>query len=1064
MSKYIFNTLILLLIISTAQSQTTNWIKGKVIDPTGKLLTGTTIVVLRTNKTVISNDGYFRIKQNIIPDTLVFSRVNYTTKQIIIHSADTSFKVMLHPKENQLQDVVINTGYQSIHKERATGSFTFIDNKTLNQQVSPNILDRLKGMAPGILFDNTKTTTDNKKLNLNIRGLSTINGPQDPLVVIDNFPYEGELKNINPNDIESITILKDAAAASIWGAKAGNGVIVITTKKGRFNQPIKASFSSIITLLPSPDLYYSPQMSSSAYINVEQMLFEAGAYDSKINAFNKPVLSPAVEVFLQKRNGIISASDSVELINSLKSHDIREDFNKYFYQTAVNQQYSINVSGGNNSAAWLLSGSYQHDLTNLNARFKKINLHLENTYRPIKNMSIRVGLLYTNSHTRNGKPAYGDVTIRTMNVPYLQLADKNGKALPIPKEYRQSFIDTLGQGLLQDWNYYPLDDYNHEVAETDLEDLNANINLEYNILPELNINLTYQYQREKIASNTHYDKQSYYTRDLVNRFSQLDYVNKKTFYFVPYGGILHINKIQEEDHNFRGQLNFNKSWEFGSLTAIAGAEIRQNKSTSNSHTIYGYNKDILSTSSIDFNNSYPTLVTGSPQYIPDGINLSQYMNRFVSFFSNAAYTYKSKYTISGSMRRDASNLFGLNTNDKWTPLWSSGFAWKVYKENFYQSEWLKYLNLRASYGFSGNVDQSMSAITTLNVAATDRYTGFPYAIAVKYSNPDLKWEKVKTINIGLDFGIKKSIISGTIEYYNKKGSDLFGLVPVDYTVGLGKEFIVKNVAKMSSNGVDLQVKSRNINKSIKWSSNFLFSYNVSKTTKYYQENSTWAGILGSGSSISPTVGKPLYAIASYKWGGLSPVDGNPQGYLNGEVSEDYNSIRHSIASVDNLIYSGPATPTYFGAIGNIINWKGFSLNIHISYKLGYYFRRSSLSYSALYKGSGHYEYVNRWQHPGDELHTSVPSAIYPANSSRDQFYQLSEITVEPADNIRLQFINLSWHLDNNQSKYPFKSINLFCRMDNIGILWRANNAHLDPDYPSGIPPSKSYAFGVKAEF
>src|SRR6185437_11735787 len=158
----------------------------------------------------------------------------------------------------------------------------YIDNKTLSLQAGTNILDRLNGVASGILFDYSKNTSDNKKLNFNVRGLSTINGPQDPLIVVDNFPYEGDINNINPNNVESITILKDAAAASIWGTRAGNGVIVITTKKGKFGEPLKIGFNSNMIVQQKPDLYYLPQLSTADYIGMEQFLFNQGYFDDNI--------------------------------------------------------------------------------------------------------------------------------------------------------------------------------------------------------------------------------------------------------------------------------------------------------------------------------------------------------------------------------------------------------------------------------------------------------------------------------------------------------------------------------------------------------------------------------------------------------------------------------------------------------------------------------------------------------------------------------------------------------------------------------------------------------------
>ncbi|GAB3832880.1 hypothetical protein GCM10028895_51200 [Pontibacter rugosus] len=183
--------------------------------------------------------------------------------------------------------MVVSTGYQRIPQERATGSFAQVSEATLQEQVSTDILSRLEAVASGVSVDRSRLTPE-----LMVRGLSTINGPATPLIVVDNFPYEGDIGNLNPNDVESITVLKDAAAASIWGARAGNGVIVITTKKGRFNQPLTVGFNSSVSVSQEPDLSYLQQMKASDFIDVEQFLFEKGYYRGQLASSGRPVLSP----------------------------------------------------------------------------------------------------------------------------------------------------------------------------------------------------------------------------------------------------------------------------------------------------------------------------------------------------------------------------------------------------------------------------------------------------------------------------------------------------------------------------------------------------------------------------------------------------------------------------------------------------------------------------------------------------------------------------------------------------------------------------------------------------
>lgn len=1050
----------------SVKGQKSTTVSGQVSDRNGNILAGTTISALKNQQKAISGYAGFSIKLYTLPDTLLFEHVGYVPKKVLIKTDTETVVIKLDKSAEVLKDVIVNTGYQNLPKERATGAFAFVDNEKINEQVGSNILERLEGAAAGVLFEKYRAASDKRQLKFNIRGLSTINGPQDPLIVIDQFPYEGDIKNINPDDIESITILKDAAASSIWGTRAGNGVVVITTKKAKFNSPLKVNINSQVSVDNVPDLFYLSQMSSADYIGIEQMLFSKGAYNSKINSITRPPLSPAVEVFVLRRSGLITAEDSAKQINKLKSQDIRKDMNRYFYKNAIARQHNISISGGSSLASWIFSGSYLQNTSNLDARYDKINLRINNIYRVTKKLEISTNTLFTRSNFQTGRPGYGNISIGTVQVPYVTIADKSGNPVPVAKSYRQSFTDTAGGGLLLDWNYYPLTDYKHNRATSAIQDINANIALHYVLFPGLKIDLLYQYERQQSVFNEKHDLDSYFTRDLINTYSKIDYADSSVTYAIPKAGILDSRNELTSVSNFRAQLSYNQSWQIGTLSFLFGAESRDRVVSSNGNTIYGYDDEILSAANMDFANPYPTFIMGYDAYIPNGLVLRKTNDRFVSLFSNTAFIVNEKYTISGSIRRDASNLFGISANKRWEPFWSSGLSWAISKERFFEIKWIDNLLLRTSFGYSGNVDQSMSALTTLNIIGSNDYTGFPYALADNFYNPQLRWETTDTWNAGLDFRFFNSAITGSIDYYIKRGTDLFGLLPIDYTVGLGKGSIIKNTADMKSSGIDLSLNLRLIDRTIKWFSQFHFSQNKSITTKYYQGDYTWAGILGSGISISPAVGKPLYSIASYKWGGLNPENGNPRGYLDGKLSEDYQAIlNNSTASADSLVFHGPSTPTYFGSLGNTMKWKSFSLNFQILYNLGYYFRKSTISYSSLFNGAGHGDYARRWQKPGDELVTSVPSLIYPSNSPRDQFYRLSEATVDKADNVRLQYINITWHRVISNNKNPVvKSLQLNLNVSNVGIIWVANKEKRDPNYFSSLPPSKQYSLGLSLNF
>lgn len=301
-------------------------VKGKVTDANGSPLPGATIKI-KNGKTLATTNtnGEFEIANVADSTVLQVSFIGYQTKEIMVTNV-SYLNISLDKNSNQLNEVaVISTGYQTIPKERATGSFEQVSNEQINRKTGTDILSRLDGYTT-ILFDKRNSTA-----NLQIRGLSTLTqGISQPLIILDNFPYQGDINDINPNDVADITLLKDAAAASIWGARAGNGVIVINTKKASFNKPVQVSFNSNISITGKPNLFDIPILSSSDFIDLEVQLFNKGAFDNKISdTYGYPALTPVQNILNNRRLGIISSLDSASQINALRKNDVRKDFLKY---------------------------------------------------------------------------------------------------------------------------------------------------------------------------------------------------------------------------------------------------------------------------------------------------------------------------------------------------------------------------------------------------------------------------------------------------------------------------------------------------------------------------------------------------------------------------------------------------------------------------------------------------------------------------------------------------------------------------------------------------------------
>jgi TonB-linked SusC/RagA family outer membrane protein len=1027
-------------------------ITGKVTDTTGHPLQGAIVKIKGTNQaTSVQADGSYQLKRVPVDAVLIFSMIGFQNQEFEVSSlGGNNLNVLLKVVISSLTEVsVVSTGYQQIPKERATGSYDLVSNKLLNRSVSTDIISRLRGIASGLNFDNSAGNS----VGISIRGRSTLLSNTQPLIVLDNFPYEGDLNNINPNDIESVTILKDAAAASIWGALAGNGVIVITTKKSKFNQPLSIDFISNLTLQKKPNLFYSGNqfLNPTDYIAVEKTLFNNGFYDGQLNdQVNYPAVSPAVEILDNLKNGIITSSQASEQLLSFSNHDVRNDLSKYFYRSATLQQYSLSIRGGNSNTNYVFSVGEDNNLKNeVGNKYNRLTLNSNVTFRPTSNLELYANVNFVNSNTTTNSNA-STLTSPGFLYPYARLADDKENPLPINKYYSNSFIASApGTGLL-DWSYSPLDELRNTDNTSKLSNIRINTGLNYKIIGGLSAEVRYQYEKVINTGRNFASQNSYAVRSLVNQFSIIDN-GQVSFRNIPLGGILDLSNNDIVTNYVRGQLNYNKKWGNNELNVIAGAEARELEGNGNNSRLYGYDNETGTSQPVNYIDYLTVYPGGGSSTIQNNTAISQTTDRYRSVFGNASYNYNYRYILSASARFDQSNLFGVNTNQKGVPLWSAGLKWNLDNETFYKFDWMPKLSLRATYGSSGNVNKSISSFTIAQYLSNNLVPATNYAYIVYPGNPDLKWEKVAMLNLGLDFEFKE-ILSGSFEYYKKYGSDLIGNSPLALSTGFGAA--TGNFADLTGKGFDLSLTSRNIHqKSFIWSTTLFASYAIDKVTKYLGGNtlSTYYGNI--------EVGAPFNSIFLNKFEGLDN-NGNPQGLLNGQLSTNYNSL-NNLPNSDKKSYR--TQPGYFGSFRNDFTFKQLSLSFNIIFKAGYYFLRRGVNYNALYNyGIGNPDFVNRWQTEGDELHTTVPSMLYPNNPDRDAFYNNSTALVSNASNIRLQDISLSYVINKNDWRsMPFKSIQAMLYLNNLGILWSADKHGIDPDYQSGLVMPASISLGLK---
>ncbi|MFD2037548.1 SusC/RagA family TonB-linked outer membrane protein [Belliella marina] len=1029
-------------------------VKGLVMSHEKEVLPGAVITVDGRSWGAVSDEvGEFVLRLPSGTYLLKVSYLGFKQEEIQISvPLEQSLTIQLEADAYGLDQVeVVSTGYQEIPKERATGSFVQVGEELVNRRISTNILDRLEDITPGLIFNRGPGES------LSIRGRSTLFANTSPLIIIDNFPYDGPLENINPNDVESITVLRDAAAASIWGARAGNGVIVITTKKGRKGQTPKVSINSNITSIARPDLYYNPVMSASEVIDMELLLFDRGYYNSAENNLNSPALSPVVETLIAQRDGILSTNEADQVINGYRNHDFRDDLNRFYYRNAINQQHSVQVRGGSSHHTYSFAAGYDKNLNNVvKDDNERLTLNFQNGWSLLDDkLDVSLGLYYVQGIANN----------RT-EVPdgyaYERLADDLGNHLPLNFGYSNKYLNSIAEDGLLDWRYRPLDEIGILGNQNRNNDYRINAQVSYKITQDLKAEVLYQYWQNSRIAETLSPLASYSTRNTINRFTQRE-ADGEISRPVPLGDIMGRRNTLGVSHSFRSQLRYNKVFgEEHVISALGGFEAKDLQTEHHANTYYGYRPEYASSEPVGFTIRYPLYHSGSLSTIPNGNSHSGQVDRFLSYYANASYTFRRRYILTASARKDESNLFGVNANQRGVPLWSIGGAWVLSDEAFYNSGLIPYLKLRSTLGYNGNIDKTLTAFTTANYfsGSANSLTNLPYARITTPPNPDLRWEKIQIWNNAIDFASKNDRFSGSFEFYLKHGQDLIGDMPKASSTGFTQ--FRGNFAETLTKGIDFQLNSKNTVGEIKWSTTYFLSWVDEQVKSYSLESSTRNYMQYFG--VFPMEGKPLYGIFTYEWAGLDPDNGDPLGYVDGEPSSNYTAILNG-ASLDDIRYHGPSRPSVFGAIMNTVSYKGFSLSANISYRLGYYYKRSSVLYSNVLQGRrDHADFRLRWQEPGDELITDVPSLPATNNANRQFFHSHSSIRVEKGDHVRLQDIRLSYSFKKERQTWlPFQHAEIYGYANNLGVLWAANGEGLDPDFRT-MPAPRSFAFGVRLEF
>ncbi|MCI1681149.1 MAG: SusC/RagA family TonB-linked outer membrane protein [Bacteroides sp.] len=1051
-------------------------ITGMVVDEKKQPLIGVSITMPGNNTvgTISDENGHFSINLPNNVNTLKLSYIGMKSQIVTINRKNLI--IVMEEDMNQLDDVIV-TGYQTISKERATGSFVKVSETELEKKRLSSISTLLEGEVSGY--------TDGL-----IRGVSSMKGETAPLYVIDGFPvedqtmdYQGVVSNkvpqLNMEDIESFTVLKDAAAASIYGARAANGVIVITTKKRARSEKAEISFSAVATW--SPYKYYTGNLlNSSELINLEQewaltnKLFQGTGASEYAKSSLKYIAyqSAGIRSILNYYAGNTTESEMEANLSRLsgKGHNYYKQIEKYAKTDPLYQQYNMNITKTTDANSFKVSITYnKNQYEDKYTKDQSIGINLSNITKIKKWLSLEVGA-YMNF--KGEKQQTYSVTSPGYSIfPYDNLVNDDGSNYTAPSSL---FINQNSLGIINDYGLYnlditPMDELNRNIAKTNSMNLRSYARLNFTLLPVLKYAASFQYERGTSNYKQIKNKESYAVRSTVNNFAT-KLTDTSVTYNIPYGDMLVQRDQYRGSYNFRQQLDYSQTFAgVHNVTAILGTETRQNKITMHKHNEYGYDDQQLSYTKI--NESALSNVTGVLGSSSLGNTSGYYenLNRYVSFYGNGAYTWNDKYSFTASLRWDRSNLWGTSSKYQSKPIWSTGLGWIASHEEFIKAiKWINFLKVRLSRGITGNINPQYSPYTVATYSQNTNVGG-TYGYVSTRPNKNLSWEKTTVTNLGIDFAILNSRVCGTIEYYNRYGERLLASTMGVPTEGYGYTTYALNNGKMRNRGIDISLTGDIITtRNFKWEAKATFNYNKNKIT-YVNVKAPVYYLQLDYPDAYPIIGNSYKELYAYDWAGLSS-EGLPQVFdENGKKTSIQPTTLAAIKSY------GSSTPVYSGSLGSTFSYKAFDLSFQFVYRGGYKMRSSNMPFLNYRYVSGigyvsdfsnlNGDIANRWRQSGDEAKTNIPRATfteagYPLTTLYSVYYY-SSVNILKADNLRLTNVALSYRLPMDICrKFTCKGLRIQANIENPYMWAKSKQAK----YQLGGYISPNYVLGIYLDF
>lgn len=1062
-------------------------ISGQVTDTLGTPLIGATVSVTENRRALLTDgNGEFSVTCQS-GEQVTISYVGYRPLTFPAGINMPYMKFALRPAVSGLKEVVVNTGYQNISKERATGSFSKPDMEVFKSRTGTlDVIGRLEGLVPGLSIVNNIDEQGERTQSVKLRGQTSIQLTSEPLYVVNGVPVT-DFNSINVNDIADVTVLKDASATAIWGARAANGVIVISTQAGDRSRKLKINYKGFYNFAGKPDFGYNRLMNSTQYIQAAKEIFDPKLYPYFV--LSNSVITPHEQILYDQSNGLLNAVQTNGKLDSLAGLSNTDQIRDLLYRNAWTTNHTLSVAGGSTPYSFYASASYTGTQTNhpgdVNNRY---GLNFNQDINPSSRLHFAITSAITNTQSGSDR----SVNIQDRFLPYQLFQDASGNNLNMA--YLQGYsnetrADYEARSQI-DLDYFPLDESAYGSTKTN--DLTVNLvgNAWYKLLPGLSFHGTYGYYKAPTKSAVYDDHRLYQLRKQLLGLTEAPSASQSPVYYFPTsGGTYSIANLEQRNYTLRNQLEYVYSGNTGDhrVNLQLGQEANEQFSQINTSTVYGYNRALQTYATLDLN----ALSNISDPVDPAGgffagslpFNTNEQKSRTSSYFALGSYTLYNKYSIDASWRKDHSSLIGLDRSSQNRPIYSVGAKWQVIRERFLQEvKWLDNLSLRTTYGITGNSPYTGAAssndILTVQTSFFGQvFTGGPALLLSTPANRKLNWESTQTVNVGIDFGVLKNRINGSIDFYEKKTTGLLGQGKANPLTGYAD--FMTNLGNLNNKGIEVSIQSGNIMTPVfRWSTGLLFGYNKNKLVSY-EEPTAYLNTAFSRIGGVPLPGYSLNSLFAYQYAGLDNL-GDPQIRLqDGTVTKEPD-----VATASDMIYMGSKDPKLTGGLTNRLSYKNLSLSVNMIYSFGavmradvntFYTGRLSVLSPGTFQGNISSSFADRWKQPGDEAITNIPSYVADEEvtySRRDvTYYTLADINVVSASFAKIRDLTLSYELPENLLRHlKVEGVSFSLQATNF-MLWRANKIDLDPEYQSfdsgagALPQSKhSYSLGLNVNF